>query len=65
MHIDEALNSFDENDEGEPFLHLILESIIAKTKIKTFDMEFNASLADLIVYHEQFVGKDNDCVIVV
>jgi hypothetical protein len=22
-------------------------------------MEFNASLADLIVYHEQFVGKDN------
>ena len=22
-------------------------------------MEFDASLADLIVYHEQFIGKDN------
>ncbi|UJR35157.1 hypothetical protein I4U23_027926 [Adineta vaga] len=59
LHIDEALNSTNENDEGDPFLHLTLDSIVAKTKIKTFDMEFNASLADLIVYHEQFVGKDN------
>ncbi|CAF4925776.1 unnamed protein product, partial [Rotaria sp. Silwood1] len=49
----------DENDDGEPFLHLTLESIIAKTKIKTFDMEFDASLADLILYHEQFIGKNN------
>ncbi|CAF1245225.1 unnamed protein product [Adineta ricciae] len=59
LHIDEALNTTNENDEGDPFLHLTLDSIIAKTKIKTFDMEFNASLADLVVYHEQFIGKDN------
>jgi len=59
IHIDEALNSSDENDEGQPFLYLTLQSIIAKTKIKTFDMEFDASLANLIVYHEQFIGKDN------
>lgn len=59
LHIDEALNTSDENDEGDPFLSLTLQSIVAKTKIKTFDMEFDASLANLIVYHEQFVGKDN------
>ena len=59
LHIDEALNSSDENDEGQPFLHLTLDLIITKTKIKTYDMEFNASLAGLIVYNEQFIGKDN------
>ena len=53
------MNSANENDQGDPFLHLTLESIIAKTKIKTYDMEFDASLANLIVYHEQFIGKDN------
>lgn len=53
------MTSSDENDQGDPFLHLTLESIIAKTKIKTYDMEFDASLANLIVYHEQFIGKDN------
>jgi hypothetical protein len=56
LHIDGARN---ETNDDEPFLRLTLESIIAKTKIKTFDMEFDASLADLIVYHEQFIGKDN------
>ena len=30
-----------------------------KTKVKTFDIEFDVSLADLIVYHEQFIDKDN------
>ncbi|CAF2933999.1 unnamed protein product [Rotaria sp. Silwood2] len=59
LHIDQALHNSDENDDDEPFLHLTLESIIATTKIKTFDMEFDASLADLILYHEQFIGKDN------
>jgi hypothetical protein len=38
---------------------LTFETIVAKTKIKTFDMEFDASLTDFIVYHEQFIGKDN------
>ncbi|CAF1212266.1 unnamed protein product [Rotaria magnacalcarata] len=56
VHIDESAK---EENEDEPFLRLTLESIVAKTKIKTFDMEFDASLANLIVYHEQFVGKDN------
>ena len=58
LHIDEALNTRDEHDPGQPFLHFILDSIVAKTKIKTFDMEFDATLADLIVFHDQFVGKD-------
>jgi hypothetical protein len=53
------LNNVSANDEGDPFLHLTLDSIVAKTKIKTYDMEFNASLADLIVDHEQFIGKGN------
>jgi hypothetical protein len=26
--------------------------------MRTFDMEFHASLADFIVYHEQFIGRD-------
>ncbi len=38
---------------------MTLQSIITKTKVKTFDIEFDASLADLIVYHEQFIDKDN------
>ncbi|CAF0869350.1 unnamed protein product [Rotaria sordida] len=60
LHIDQALDSSNENDDnGRPFLHLTLESIIARTKIKTFDMVFDASLADLILYHEHFIGKDN------
>ncbi|CAF4548650.1 unnamed protein product, partial [Rotaria sp. Silwood2] len=56
VHIDESMK---ENNEEAPFLRLTLESIVAQTKIKTFDMEFDASLANLIVYHEQFIGKDN------
>ncbi|CAF0751812.1 unnamed protein product [Rotaria sordida] len=60
LHIDQALDSSNENDDnGRPFLHLTLDSIIARTKIKTFDMVFDASLADLILYHEHFIGKDN------
>ncbi|CAF3667368.1 unnamed protein product [Rotaria sp. Silwood1] len=56
IHIDESSN---DKDEDQPFLRLTLESIVAKTTIKTFDMDFDASLANLIVYHEQFIGKDN------
>ncbi|CAF1265249.1 unnamed protein product [Rotaria sordida] len=56
LHIDESMK---ENNEDTPFLRITLESIVAKTKIKTFDMEFDASLTNLIVYHAQFVGKDN------
>lgn len=58
MHINQALNEFDANDDGVAFLHLSLESINAQTKIKTFDMEFDASLTNLILYHKQFVGHD-------
>ncbi|CAF3586652.1 unnamed protein product [Adineta steineri] len=57
--IDKAASEINDKDNDEPFLRLTLESITANTKIKTFDMEFNASLADFIVYHQQFVGKDN------
>ena len=56
MHIDQSIKN---NNQDEAFLRLTLESITAGTKIRTFDVEFNASLANLIVYHEQFIGKDN------
>ncbi|UJR10669.1 hypothetical protein I4U23_014864 [Adineta vaga] len=56
LHIDKATS---DTNIDEPFLRITLESMIATTNIKTFDMEFDASLANLIVYHEQFIGKDN------
>ncbi|CAF0945953.1 unnamed protein product [Adineta ricciae] len=56
IHIDKATS---DTNIDEPFLRVTLQSITANTKIKTFDMEFNASLEDLIVYHQQFIGKDN------
>ncbi|CAF1542330.1 unnamed protein product [Adineta steineri] len=59
LHIDKAANEINDKDNDEPFLCLTLESINANTKIKTFDMELNASLANFIVYHQQFIGKDN------
>ncbi|CAF4278773.1 unnamed protein product, partial [Adineta steineri] len=59
LHIDKAANEINDKDKDEPFLCLTLESINANTKIKTFDMELNASLANFIVYHQQFIGKDN------
>jgi hypothetical protein len=31
----------------------------AQIFIKTFDIEFQASLNDLIIFHEQFITKDN------
>lgn len=57
IHIDQSSN---DKDEDQPFLRLALESIVAKTTMKTFDMDFDASLTNLIIYHEQFVGKDNE-----
>ena len=59
LYIDEEFNNWNENEESKSFLHLILDSILVKTKLKTFDMEFNVSLTNLILYHEQFIGKDN------
>ncbi|CAF2884584.1 unnamed protein product [Rotaria sp. Silwood2] len=56
IHIDESMN---ENNEDAPFLRLTLVSIVVQTKIKTFDMKFDASLANLIVYHEQFIASVN------
>jgi hypothetical protein len=48
-----------DSNTDQPFLRLTLETIVAKTNIKTFDMEVQASLTDFIVYHQQFIGKDN------
>ena len=59
LYIDEEFNNWNENEESKLFLHLILDSILVKTKLKTFDMEFNVSLTNLILYHEQSIGKDN------
>jgi len=56
LHIDEASN---DGGEDKPFLCITLKSIVVGTTLKTFDMDFQASLADFIVYHQQFIGKDN------
>lgn len=57
LHIDQATS---DGKEDKPFLCLTLDSIVVATRLKTFDMEFQASLADFIVYHEQFIGGDNE-----
>lgn len=55
--IDEAN---DENDQEEAFLRILLYTLSAHVTWKTFDKEFQVSLSDLIVFHEQFIGQDNE-----
>jgi hypothetical protein len=50
----------EEKDNTEhPFLRIVLLSMYAQTFIKTFEIEFQASLDDMIIYHEQFIANDN------
>jgi hypothetical protein len=48
-----------ESDHTQPFVRISFVSISARTSIKTFDIEFDASLTDLIILHEQFLTKNN------
>ncbi|CAF4608864.1 unnamed protein product [Rotaria sp. Silwood1] len=49
----------EKEDKDYPFLRISFVSICAQTSIKTFDIEFQASLDDFTIYHEQFITKDN------
>jgi hypothetical protein len=48
-----------ESDQTQSFVRISFVSISARTSIKTFDIEFDASLTDLIILHEQFLTKNN------
>ncbi|CAF4932934.1 unnamed protein product [Rotaria sp. Silwood1] len=50
----------DLTDYTEDFLRIYLQSIFASTKIKTFDIEFNAYLEDLKIIDEQFETNDKN-----
>ncbi|CAF4497379.1 unnamed protein product [Rotaria socialis] len=53
--------SLEEERENQsyPIFRISLVSICAQTCIKTFDIELEVSLHDFIIYHEQFITKDN------
>ena len=50
----------DESNGIQPFVRISFISITAQTTIKTFDIELNASLANLIIVHEQFLSNMNE-----
>ncbi|CAF1170061.1 unnamed protein product [Rotaria sordida] len=56
--IEESLSN--SSNDTQPFIRISLLSIIARTTMKTFDINFNASLADFIIIHEQFITNNND-----
>ncbi|CAF1560651.1 unnamed protein product, partial [Didymodactylos carnosus] len=49
-----------EDNEDRPFLRLSLVAMVVTTSVKTYDINFNASLADLIVLHQQFVTHSGE-----
>ncbi|CAF3768117.1 unnamed protein product [Adineta steineri] len=49
----------DLSDSNEPFIELSFVSIIIEAKMKTYDIEFNFSLEDFYLIHQQFETKDN------
>ncbi|CAF3837772.1 unnamed protein product, partial [Rotaria sp. Silwood1] len=50
----------DLTDYTEDFLRIYLQSIFASTKIKTFDIEFNAYLENLKIIDEEFETNDKN-----
>ncbi|CAF4638200.1 unnamed protein product, partial [Rotaria sp. Silwood2] len=56
--IEESLS--DLSNDSQPFVRITLLSMIARATMKTFDIDFNASLADFIIVHEQFITNNND-----
>ncbi|CAF3245385.1 unnamed protein product [Rotaria sp. Silwood2] len=56
--IEESLS--DSSNDYQPFVRISLLSIAARATMKTFNIDFNASLADFIIVHEQFITTNND-----
>lgn len=50
----------EKEDRRDPFLRILFVSIHSQISIKTFDVEFKMSLDDFIIFHEQFITKDNE-----
>jgi hypothetical protein len=46
-------------DSNEPFIEISLVSILAQTKMKAYDIEFDLSLEDFVIIHQQFEIKEN------
>ncbi|CAF1242324.1 unnamed protein product [Didymodactylos carnosus] len=51
---------YDEGSDERPFLRLSLVSMLARTTFKTYDVSFDASLADIILLHQQFVTQSGE-----
>jgi hypothetical protein len=49
----------DSSDLNEPFIEVSFVSIIGQAKIKTYDVEFDLSLEDFYIIHQQFETKDD------
>ncbi|CAF1293254.1 unnamed protein product, partial [Didymodactylos carnosus] len=56
--IEESLTNL--SNDTQPFVRMSIFSIVARATIKTYDIDFDISVADLIVIHEQFITKTND-----
>ncbi|CAF4278394.1 unnamed protein product [Rotaria sp. Silwood2] len=56
--IEESLS--DSSNDYQPFVRISFLSIAARATMKTFNIDFNASLADFIIVHEQFITTNND-----
>ncbi|CAF3740023.1 unnamed protein product, partial [Rotaria sordida] len=50
----------DGSHDTHPFVRISILLIAARATMKTYDINFDASLADLSIVHEQFITSDND-----
>ncbi|CAF1279791.1 unnamed protein product, partial [Didymodactylos carnosus] len=55
--IEESLTNL--SNDTQPFVRMSIFSIVARATIKTYDIDFDISIADLTVIHEQFITKTN------
>lgn len=58
LHFEKSVR--DSLNETQSFIHISILSIFARATMKTFDIDFDAYLQDLIMVHEQFITKNND-----
>ncbi|CAF1201535.1 unnamed protein product [Rotaria sordida] len=58
IRIDESLSNI--SNDTHPFMRISLLSIVARARMKTFDIDFNVSLTDFIIVHERFITTNND-----
>jgi hypothetical protein len=55
----ELLLEEEKDNQEQAFLRISLLSMYAQTFVKTDEIEFQASLDDMIIFHEQFITNDN------